>query len=194
MTNLKICTHNGLKAKRVLLRHHNEQGFGSRDINRLLLIPLLGVLLSACTSLPKPPNWSEIAGVTPLEDKQTVWREYGCDKLSLPFLTIERHELSSLELQAGQEFQHRFLYAICLPGSEKSITGSLHREIFFQGKRLIYADSRDIEFKPGKWADVATIKIPADAELGDYNLRLTFSIPNLQKRIGDLPFKVIKEP
>jgi hypothetical protein len=183
------------------VKHQNDaqppqdSDFGNRVLSRLA-ITLFSSFLLACTNLHQSPDWSEMASVTKLEDEQTVRKEYGCNKRAKPFLTIERHGLSPDELQAGQEFQHRFLYAACLPGSGKSITGFLSREIFFQGKKKpIFKDvSKNVEIKPGRWADVATIKIPAGVELGDYYLHLTFSIPNAQKRIGDLPFKIIKKP
>lgn len=170
-------------------------------MNRLVLTLLFFILLTACshrqeppfvTKVPPTPFWPDTPGIKRLADEQSVRLAYGCAKRSLPFLVIERHELSSSELLAGQEFQHRFAYAVCVSDPSAPMKGILSRKIFFHGKKrpMFKSVSKDVKVNPGKWADVATIKIPKGVKPGQYIFRLIFSIPNSKKITMDLPFAI----
>jgi hypothetical protein len=162
-------------------------------MNRLA-IALLCILPTACayqkeSSLEQV--WPNEPGVTRLKDEQTTWHENDCDKKVLPFLAIKHQDLLSSVLQAGQELKHRFFYVACVSDSSKPIKGTLSRKILVGGRLISQDVSKHVEVKSGEWANVAFIEIPPSAKPGDYNFRLSFSIPNITIN-KELPFAIKK--
>lgn len=99
-----------------------------------------------------------------------VWNRYRCAGKKLPMLLIEKNEVLPPELYAGEEVNHRLVYAMCPKKQSGVIRGSLIRSIYFKNKVIFQDISKDYEFKPGKWCVDVFITIPPEAEPGVYSL------------------------
>lgn len=79
-------------------------------MHRLLLIPLSLAPPSCASRTPPEPKPTSQPGVTPLLDAAAIWKQYDCNSKKLPFIVIEQEEIAPPSVQAGKEFQHRFVY------------------------------------------------------------------------------------
>lgn len=156
---------------------------------RLLLIPLSLALLS-CASRPLPePEPTSQPGITPLLDATAIWKQYDCDSKKLPFIIIEQEEITPSSVQAGKEFQHRFVYAACTASAQQPIKGSVSRKIDYKNRAVFQDITRDFEIKPGRSEVKAMVTIPAKAKPGNYVFDLAVISPTttVEKK---LPFLV----
>ncbi len=123
---------------------------------------------------------------------EAVWEEYDCASQQRPFLVIEMNELLPPRINAGGEFNHRFVYAMCPVAPTEVVSGRLSTRIRFKGSPIVVDTENGYEIKPGRWVVDAMIKLPEDAEPGVYAHELVFESPRLkfEKR---LTF-VVREP
>jgi len=110
---------------------------------------------------------------------EEVWKEYECEGRKLPFFKIERIELVPRKLHAGDEFNHRIVYALCPERSSEVLTGRLHTRILFRGQAVVSESEPAWEFKPGRWIVDAFVSVPEQAEAGIYSMELAFESPAL---------------
>lgn len=110
---------------------------------------------------------------------EEVWKKYECEGRKLPFFKIERLELVPRKLHAGDEFNHRFVYALCPEHSSEVLTGTLHTRILFRGRAVVSERDPAYEFKPGRWIVDAFVTVPERAEAGIYSMELAFESPML---------------
>jgi hypothetical protein len=110
---------------------------------------------------------------------EEVWRQYECEGRKLPFFKIERIELVPRKLRAGDEFNHRIVYALCPERSSEVLTGLLHTRILFRGQPVVSEREPAWEFKPGRWIVDAFVSVPENAEAGIYSMELAFESPTL---------------
>ena len=116
-----------------------------------------------------------------LEDfPEAVWEEYDCASQRRPFFVIEKNELLPPRLDAGGEFNHRFVYAMCPVGPTEVVSGLLSTRIRFRGNPIVVDTANGYEIKPGRWVVDAMIKLPEDAEPGVYAHELVFASPELE--------------
>ncbi len=129
--------------------------------------------------------WNTVKGMRKPGDEliskpQTVWQQYQCDKLMLPFILVETNELLPPQLPAGQELNHHMIYVMC-PSKEASIVrGKLTRAIYYQGHPVLTDDMENFEFKPGRWSVDAFIKVAPQAPPGNYSLTTTFNAGGIE--------------
>ncbi|MDX1649522.1 MAG: hypothetical protein R3263_06680 [Myxococcota bacterium] len=103
-----------------------------------------------------------------------VSEEYECAARNLPFFSLERHELNPLRLHAGDEFNHRMVYALCPARPTEVVRGSLTTRIRFKGRVIARERLEPFELKPGRWIVDAFVRLPEDAEAGIYALEVVF--------------------
>jgi hypothetical protein len=102
-----------------------------------LAIAIICIFLSACAHQQEPsppapvaqnlpePRGSKVPAPLLLGNKTDVWKEYGCDKKPLPFLTIESQKIIPSSPQRGQKFEHHFVYVACVSDAQTSVKGIL---------------------------------------------------------------------
>lgn len=170
---------------------------------KIWIVVFSALLLVACAQPPAAPPVAPPApaaesepeaqvGTKQLEDEPTVWKEYQCNHKTLPFLVIERNELSTSTLHPGEEFRHRFVYSLCPAEVSKPLKVELGRTISRLGDILVRDTDKRYELKPGKWAVNALIKVPRNAPTGAYALRLNLTDPQVSVE-GVIPFVVQKK-
>jgi hypothetical protein len=103
-----------------------------------------------------------------------VSREYECTGRHLPFFALERHELNPLRLEAGAEFNHRMVYALCPARPTEVVSGTLTTRIRFKGRVIVRERLDAFELKPGRWIVDAFVRLPESAEAGIYALEVIF--------------------
>jgi hypothetical protein len=103
-----------------------------------------------------------------------VSHEYRCEERHLPFFALERHELNPLRVQAGAEFNHRIVYALCPARPTEVVRGTLVTRIRFKGRVIVREELDRFELKPGRWIVDAFVRLPDSAEVGIYALEVLF--------------------
>jgi hypothetical protein len=110
---------------------------------------------------------------------EEVWQEYDCDNRELPYFRIEKVQLVPRKLRAGDEFNHRIVYALCPAAPTAVVSGTLHTRILFRGRAVVSERDR-YEFKPGRWVVDAFVRVPEQAERGIYSMELDFESASLR--------------
>lgn len=105
---------------------------------------------------------------------EKVWKQYDCSTKKLPMFTIERLELGPKRLKAGEEFNHRIVYALCPKTPTGVVTGRLETRILHRGMPIVKTVDEVYDLKPGRWVVDAFIKLPEDAEVGIYAFEIEF--------------------
>ncbi len=105
---------------------------------------------------------------------EEVWKQYECEGRKLPFFKLERIELVPRKLRAGDEFNHRIVYALCPEHSSEVLAGTLQTRILFRGQAVVRETDPAYEFKPGRWIVDAFVSVPEQAEPGIYSMELAF--------------------
>lgn len=115
---------------------------------------------------------------------EAIWRKYECSKRKLPFLRIESFTLSPERVEAGEEFNHRWVYSLCPTTPTSVVTGRLETRIFFKGQPIVSDDDSRFELKPGRWVIDTFVEVPPEAEPGVYSIEIRFkgSGTKFQKR------------
>lgn len=143
--------------------------------SKAVAVLLIGVLASGCT-----PVTSRVTRAlrSPGERIKTfpeqVWSEYKCSQRRLPFFKIEELELHPQKLTPGQQFNHRFIYALCPVKPTAVITGRLETSILFKGKAIVRDANASYDLKPGRWVVDTFVTLPPGAKPGLYGLQLKF--------------------
>jgi hypothetical protein len=110
-----------------------------------------------------------------LEDfPESVWEEYDCQKQARPFFVIERNELVPARVDAGGEFSHRLVYAMCPDNPTEVVSGRLLTRIRYRGEPIVRETTEAYEIKPGRWVVDSTVTLPRDAHPGVYAYELAF--------------------
>lgn len=143
-----------------------------------LLVAL--ALASGCTSVYWAVKKSLRSPGEKLEDfPEKVWNEYDCDGRKLPFVRIEKNEVTPPRLRAGAEFNHRLAYVLCPEVPTKVVRGRLETRILFRGRAIVREADARFEIKPGRWTVDTFIQVPEQAEVGIYALQVEFHSPKL---------------
>ncbi len=154
-------------------------------MQRLVIVTLCAALLACAHQAPAPPESAAAPppppapaqpGVQPVLDAQATWNDYNCASKKLPFVVIEEDRIVPATPAPGEEFSHRFSYAVCTEQSTP-ISGVLTRRIYYQNRLVFENKTDDFELRPGKWKVSASIKTSPKAKPGNYDLQLTFSSP-----------------
>lgn len=106
---------------------------------------------------------------------ELVWEEYDCDTQKRPFLIVEENQLVPPKVRAGDDFNHRMVYAMCPATTTAVVSGKLSTKILYKGSPIMVNTDANYEIKPGRWVIDAFVEIPADAEPGVYAYEVAFS-------------------
>jgi len=170
------------------------------------------LLLTACSHMPAPdhpaallPSQEPAQGVEAppqtaapqvgsqqVQDGPSVWKEYRCGTKTLPFIVLERNEISLSIVQPGEEFRHSFVYALCPAKPSKYVEVTLSRTVTSKGRMVLSDTVRHSELKPGRWAVNALINVPLQAKPGAYELQLSLATQTMTTK-GIIPFFVVQK-
>jgi hypothetical protein len=103
-----------------------------------------------------------------------VWSEYKCDEQKLPVFHLEKTQLVPQRVTAGENVNHRIVYALCPTEPTLVIEGKLETRILFKGKPVLRDADGHYEIKPGRWVVDTFIQIPPQAETGIYSVEVQF--------------------
>jgi len=103
-----------------------------------------------------------------------VWSEYKCSEQKLPLFRLEQTELVPQRVTAGDDVNHRLVYALCPTEPTEVIEGTLQTRILFKGKPVLRDADGHYEIKPGRWVVDTFIQIPPQAETGIYSVQVEF--------------------
>jgi hypothetical protein len=103
-----------------------------------------------------------------------VWSEYKCDEQKLPLFRLEQTQLVPQRVTAGEDVNHRIVYALCPIEPTLVIEGTLETRILFKGKPVMRDADGHYEIKPGRWVVDTFIQIPPQAETGIYSVQVQF--------------------
>jgi len=103
-----------------------------------------------------------------------VWSEYKCGEQKLPLFRLEQTELVPQRVTAGDDVNHRMVYALCPTEPTEVVEGTLQTRILFKGKPVVRDADGHYEIKPGRWVVDTFIQIPPQAETGIYSVEVQF--------------------
>ncbi|MDJ0865173.1 MAG: hypothetical protein QNK03_03625 [Myxococcota bacterium] len=142
---------------------------------RFLVLLACAVLAPGCTTFGGLQRSWRDPGEQLEAFPEKVWEQYDCGEQELPFFKIEKSQLVPKRLQAGEDFNHRWVYALCPDRPTAVIAGTLDTTILFRGEPIVRQLDESFEFKPGRWTVDAFVTIPEQAEPGIYSLVLAFA-------------------
>jgi hypothetical protein len=111
-----------------------------------------------------------------------VWAQYKCGEQKLPWFRLEQTELVPQRVTAGDDVNHRMVYALCPTEPTEVVTGTLQTRILFKGKPLLRDADGHYEIKPGRWVVDTFIQIPPQAETGIYSVEVQFASDSVNFR------------
>jgi len=104
--------------------------------------------------------------------------KHACAQLDDHKLSIEKSEISPLQVSRDDEIKHTLEYSLCAPDDDFTLQGTLTRKIIFRGK-VLFKDSGVETFKTGHDSIKAEITIPKRAPIGAYTLETVIQYENL---------------
>jgi hypothetical protein len=122
-------------------------------------------------------------------DEASTAKEYRCGSKTLPFIALERNEISLSVVKPGEAFRHGFVYVMCPEKPPAPVKVKLQRDILRAGKAVLTDTTQDFELKPGRWSVNALVRVPSKAKPGSYDLQLRLIGPTMAL-IGTVPFVV----
>lgn len=151
------------------------------------------LIVASCSELPGPPKQVESPppeipkpGKKMVITSELTWESEGCDSRPLPYIRLERSELTAPTVQRGNSIIYRFPYTACGTAQPGYIPGRFRTTISLAGKALStrYDDTFPVE--TGKWVVDTDISVPKDAEPGVYSIEATLAAKNvtIQGRIN----------
>jgi hypothetical protein len=120
---------------------------------------------------------------------ERVADEYGCARVTRPFVRLERVEVVPDRVRAGGAVNHRLVYALCPARTTDVVRGALVTRVLYAGQTLMSDRQPRYELKPGRWIVDATIEIPATARTGVYAIEVQFEGSSVRFR-GERAFAV----
>ncbi len=103
-----------------------------------------------------------------------VWSEYDCAAQALPVFKLEDAQLVPDRVSAGENVNHRLVYALCPTEPTTVIEGALSTRILHKGRPVVRQTDAHYEIKPGRWVVDTFIQIPREAETGIYSVEVQF--------------------
>jgi hypothetical protein len=105
---------------------------------------------------------------------EKVWKQYDCEKQTLPFFSIELLDLSPRRLKPGEQFKQRLIYSLCTQGSTGVVTGKLDTRIMHRGSPVVHEQDPQYDLKPGRWVIDSFVRLPEEAAVGVYAFEFEF--------------------
>jgi hypothetical protein len=99
-----------------------------------------------------------------------VWSSEHCESRPLPYLRVERSDVTPETSKRGNSILYRFRYIACVPEQPGYIIGRLKTKVFFTGKELSTRIDDTFPVETGQWIVDTNIDVPKDADPGVYTL------------------------
>ena len=158
---------------RPLVRCRERHGAGRRAVFAALLVCLW--LFTGCTTLGMARRALREPGTKLVSLPDAVAAEYECPSRRLPYFVFEKQEVNPSRMVAGEEFNHRFVYALCPRRATEVVTGTLRTRIRYKDRVIVQDKDEDFELQPGRWAVDSFVRLPDSAKVGIYSLELEFT-------------------
>ena len=141
---------------------------------RLSLISATCLLLAACCGVPDAPTTEVlIPGRKLVMTPDVVWHDENCASRPLPYLRLERSEVTPATVKRGNSIIYRFPYTACVPAQPGYILGRLRTAVVFAGKELSSRVDKTYPIDTGKWIVDTDIAVPERANPGLYGIEAT---------------------
>ena len=147
---------------------------------RLSLISATCFLLAACSGVPDAPQPAglpmtevPIPGRKLVMAPDVVWNNENCAARPLPYLRLERSEVTPATVKRGNSIIYRFPYIACVPAQPGYILGRFRTAIVFAGKELSSRADETYPIDTGKWIVDTDIAVPQQANPGLYSVEAT---------------------
>ncbi len=135
---------------------------------------VLLVLLPGCNTLGMARRTFREPGPKLIDLPAKVALQHDCATRRLPYFVFEGQEVNPDRLIAGEEFNHRFVYALCPRKATEVVKGSLRTRIRYKDRIIVQDKDDGFELQPGRWAVDSFIRLPDDATLGIYSIEIDF--------------------
>lgn len=145
----------------------------ARVARPLALLALVLSLGAGCTAVGMAKRALREPGPKLLSLPDDVIDEYECESRRLPYFVFEKQEVNPPRVHPGEEFNHRFVYALCPRRPTEVVKGTLRTRIRYKD-RAILQDKEEFELQPGRWAIDSFVRLPDGAKPGIYSLELEF--------------------
>lgn len=155
---------------------------------RLCSFPAICFLLAACSAVPGTPA-NESASSTSLTPGRKllmmpdqVWADENCELRPLPYLRLERSELTVAQISPGNSIVYRFLYTACVPPQPGYLLGRFRTTVSLGEKELSTRSDDTFPVETGKWIVDTDVAVPKNAETGVYSLEGTLAVKGVAIR------------
>jgi hypothetical protein len=136
------------------------------------------LLMAACSAVP-PPIEPESEALKPgkklLMAPEPAWASENCELRPLPYLRLERSEVTPPTVSRGNSVIYRFPYVACVPAQPGYVLGRFRTTISLAGKVLSTRTDDTFPVETGQWIVDTDIAVPKDADPGLYNLEATLT-------------------
>ena len=102
-----------------------------------------------------------------------VWHDENCASRPLPYLRMERSEVTPATVKRGNSIIYRFPYTACVPAQPGYILGRFRTAIVSNGKELSSRADETYPIDTGKWIVDTDIAVPEQANPGLYSIEAT---------------------
>ena len=151
-----------------------EQGRGRRRAIGAALLACVW-LGAGCTAVGIARRALREPGATLLTLPDDVADKYECSSRRLPYFVFEKQEVNPKRVYAGDEFNHRFVYALCPRRATEVVTGTLRTRIRYKDRVIVQDEDEEFELQPGRWAVDSFVRLPDAASVGVYAIELEFT-------------------
>ena len=151
----------------------------ARDRGRTATVAAMAVVFlvvsTGCIAVGLARRALRTPGSTMIALPDEVAARYACESRRLPYFVFEKQEVNPDRVHPGDEFNHRFVYALCPREATVTTRGVLRTRIRYKGRVLLQDKDDAFELQPGRWAVDSFIRLPDDARPGVYALELEFT-------------------
>ena len=147
---------------------------------RLSLISATCFLMAACSEVPDAPQPAGSSTIeVPILGKKlvmapdVVWHDENCASRPLPYLRMERSEVTPPTVKRGNSIIYRFPYTACVPAQPGYILGRFRTAIVSNGKELSSRADETYPIDTGKWIVNTDIAVPERVNPGLYGIEAT---------------------
>lgn len=156
------------------------------DALRRSLFCVICLVLASCGAVPIGRNEAESLsheipkpGRKLLMIPDRVWENETCDVRPLPYLRLERTEITAATVGPGNSLIYRFPYTACVPAQPGYILGRFRTTVSLGDKELSTRTDDTFPVETGRWTVDTEITVPKDAQPGVYSLEATLTLKGM---------------
>ena len=160
-----------------------NRGRGAREMDpnavRRSLLAAVCSLVAACTEVADPPQLAAPPIPEPAPGRKLVmmpeaaWQTASCASRPLPFIRLDRSEVTPPTVRRGKSIIYRFGYTACVPAQPGYILGQFRTAVVLDGKELSTRIDKTYPIDTGGWIVDTDIAVPSQAEPGLYRVEAT---------------------